>query len=130
MVSNSIYPLKNGKNYEQIKANDRYGNTFTSHYWCVGNNRFVSYFDGNSALIVVGGAFGFMIAADDNKSKVKAFVDGAVYMGWIGSLIGWIAISRFVFNEPTLESIGAAFSVSLLTIFYGYLIKLVTFAFD
>ena len=25
------------------------------------------YFDGNSALIVVGGAFGFMIAADDNK---------------------------------------------------------------
>ena len=31
------------------------------------------YFDGNSALIVVGGAFGFMIAADDNKSKVKAF---------------------------------------------------------
>ena len=88
------------------------------------------YFDGNSALIVVGGAFGFMIAADDNKSKVKAFGDGAVYMGWNGSLIGWIAISRFVFNEHTLESIGAAFSVSLLTIFYGYLIKLVTFAFD
>ena len=109
---------------------DRYSNTFTSHYWCVGNNRFSVYFDGNSALIVVGGAFGFMIAADDNKSKVKAFGDGAVYMGWIGSLIGWIAISRFVFNEPTLESIGAAFSVSLLTIFYGYLIKLVTFAFD
>ena len=25
------------------------------------------YFDGNSALIVVGGAFGFMIAADYNK---------------------------------------------------------------
>ena len=91
---------------------------------------FSVYFDGNSALIVIGGACGFMFAADDKKSKVKAFGEGAVYMGWMGSLIGWIAISRFVFNEPTLESIGAAFSVSLLTIFYGYLIKLVTMAFD
>ena len=88
------------------------------------------YLDINSALIVVGGAFGFWIAADNKKSKVKAFGDGAVYMGWIGLLIGWIAISRFVFNEPTFESIGAAFSISLLTVFYGYLVKLITLAFD
>ena len=75
------------------------------------------YLDINSGLMVVGGAFGFWIAADRKKSKVKAFGDGAVYMGWIGLLMGWIAISGFVFNEPTSESIGTAFSVSLLTVF-------------
>ena len=67
----------------------------------------------------------------DSSNYVENFGNVAVYFGWIGTLIGLIAIAGGSFNAiSSLDKFGAALAVSMLTIFYGYLLKLVTLAFS
>ena len=66
----------------------------------------------------------------NNPAKHLAnFGDGAVYFGWLGTLIGLIAITgnRFMVWGD-VDKMGPALAVSMLTILYGYSIKLFTFA--
>ena len=93
----------------------------------IGHNLFI---DINSALFVVGGATGFLVFKKDAGNHIKNFGQGAVYFGWLGSLLGLIAITgnRFMVWGD-VEKMGPALAVAMLTILYGYAIKMVTIAF-
>tara|TARA_B100000085_G_C18170229_1_gene361230 strand:- start:67 stop:507 length:441 start_codon:yes stop_codon:yes gene_type:complete len=92
----------------------------------VGHHLFI---DINAALFVLGGATGFLVFKKDSGNRIKNFGQGAVYFGWLGTLIGLIAITgnRFMVWGD-VEKMGPALSVAMLTIFYGYTIKMVTIA--
>ena len=92
----------------------------------IGQNLFV---DLNSALFVLGGATGFLVMKNNPDEHLANFGQGAVYFGWLGTLIGLIAITgnRFMVWGD-VEKMGPALAVSMLTILYGYSIKLVTIA--
>ena len=92
----------------------------------VGHHLFI---DINAALFVVGGAIGFLVFKNDAGNHIKNFGQGAVYFGWLGTLIGLIAITgnRFMVWGD-VEKMGPALAVAMLTILYGYTIKMVTIA--
>ena len=85
------------------------------------------FLDLNSALFVLGGATGFLVMKNSPDEHVANFGEGAVYFGWLGTLIGLIAITgnRFMVWGD-VEKMGPALAISMLTILYGYSIKLVT----
>ena len=61
----------------------------------------------------------------------SAFGNGAVFFGWLGTLIGLIALTGGKWeNWGNIEKMGPALSVAMLTILYGYIIKLVTVSFE
>ena len=87
------------------------------------------FFDLNAALFVLGGAIGFLVMKNDPKNHIGNFGAGAVYFGWLGTLIGLIAITGDRFMVwGNLEKMGPALAVSMLTILYGYTVKLATIA--
>ena len=86
------------------------------------------YFDILSFLFVVGGAIGFLVMKNDPENYIANFGEGAVYFGWLGTLVGLIAITgdRYFWGE--VDKMGPALAVSMLTILYGYSIKLIAIA--
>ena len=87
------------------------------------------YLDINSALFVLVGATGFSVMKNNPKNHIKNFGQGAVYFGWLGTLIGLIAITGNSFMVwGDVEKMGPALAVAMLTILYGYTVKLVTIA--
>ena len=92
----------------------------------VGHHLFI---DINAALFVLGGATGFLVFKKDPFNRITNFGQGAVYFGWLGTLIGLIAITGNRFMAwGDIEKMGPALAVAMLTIFYGYVIKMVTIA--
>ena len=87
------------------------------------------YFDILSFLFVLGGAIGFLVMKNDPENHIGNFGAGAVYFGWLGTLVGLIAITgnRFMVWGD-IEKMGPALAVSMLTVLYGYSLKLVTIA--
>ena len=51
------------------------------------------YFDVLSFLFVLGGATGFLVMRNNPAEHLTNFGEGAVYFGWLGTLIGLIAIT-------------------------------------
>ena len=85
------------------------------------------YLDINSALFVLVGATGFSVMKNNPKNHINNFGQGAVYFGWLGTLIGLIAITGNSFMVwGDVEKMGPALAVAMLTILYGYTVKLVT----
>lgn len=87
------------------------------------------YFDILSFLFVLGGAIGILVMKNDPENHITNFGEGAVYFGWLGTLIGLIAITGdryLVWGD--VDKMGPALAVSMLTILYGYSLKLVTIA--
>ena len=87
------------------------------------------FIDLNSALFVLGGATGFLVMKNNPGRHIENFGQGAVYFGWLGTLVGLIAITgnRFMVWGD-VEKMGPALAVSMLTILYGYTVRLVTIA--
>ena len=87
------------------------------------------YFDVPSFLFVLGGAIGFLIMKNNPENHITNFGNGAVYFGWLGTLVGLIAITgdRFLVWGD-VDKMGPALAVSMLTILYGYSLKLITIA--
>ena len=87
------------------------------------------FIDLNSALFVLGGATGFLVMKNNPKQHIANFGQGAVYFDWLGTLVGLIAITgnRFMVWGD-VEKMGPALAVSMLTILYGYAVRLVTIA--
>ena len=71
-----------------------------------------------------------MVFKINSGNHIKNFGQGAVYFGWLGTLVGLIAITgnRFLVWGD-VDKMGPALAVAMLTILYGYIIKLVTIAF-
>ena len=87
------------------------------------------FIDISSALFVLGGAAGFLVFKKDPINRIRNFGQGSVYFGWLGALIGLIAITGNRFSIwGDVEKMGPALAVAMLTIFYGYVIKMVTIA--
>ena len=92
----------------------------------IGHHLFI---DINSALFVLGGATGFLVFKKNSGNHIKNFGQGAVYFGWIGTLVGLIAFTNKIFMVwGDVEKTGQALALAMLTILYGYTIKLVTIA--
>ena len=88
------------------------------------------YLDINSLLIVVGGGIGYALLKGGREPFIKLFGDGAVYFGWIGSLIGLIAITGGRFDIwGDVEKMGPTLAVTMLTLFYGYMARLIAMSF-
>ena len=51
------------------------------------------FIDLNSALFVLGGGTGFLVFKNNPNEHFTNFGQGAVYFGWLGTLIGLIAIA-------------------------------------
>jgi flagellar motor component MotA len=63
------------------------------------------------------------------ENHAKTFGQGAVYFGWLGTLIGLIAITGNRFRVwGDIEKMWPALAVAMLAILYGYTIKLITLA--
>ena len=87
------------------------------------------YVDVLSFLFVLGGAVGFLVMKNKPENHLQNFGQGAVYFGWLGTVVGLIAITgtpSFVWGD--VEKLGPALAVAMLTVLYGYSLKLVTIA--
>ena len=51
------------------------------------------FIDINAALFVLGGATGFLVFKKNSGNHIKNFGQGAVYFGWLGTLVGLVAIT-------------------------------------
>jgi hypothetical protein len=87
------------------------------------------YFDILSLLFVLGETIGFLIMKGNPENNMKNFGDGAVYFGWLGTLVGLIAITgnRFLVWGD-IEKMGPALTVSMLPILNGYTARLISIA--
>tara|TARA_B100001741_G_scaffold186001_1_gene153088 strand:- start:44 stop:448 length:405 start_codon:yes stop_codon:yes gene_type:complete len=84
------------------------------------------FFDAPAFGIVIVGAFLYCIAAGgDAVDRIENFGIGAVRFGWLGFFIGIIIMSASNIII-SLDNIGPALAVALLTPFYGYFIKILT----
>ena len=84
------------------------------------------FFDAPAFGIVIVGAFLYSIAAGgEADDRIENFGIGAVRFGWLGFFIGIIIMSASNIIV-SLDNIGPALAVALLTPFYGYFIKILT----
>ena len=89
------------------------------------------YIDLYSITIVIGGAVGYSLIKNNKKEYIINFGKGAVFFGWLGLLIGLIALTGGKYNNwSDIDKMGKAIAVLLLPVFYGYIIKLTTSAFS
>ena len=87
------------------------------------------YFDTLSFLLVLGGAIGFLVMKKKAENHLQNFGQGAIYFGWLGTVVGLIAITgtpSFVWGD--VEKMGPALAVSMLILLFGYSLNLVTIA--
>ena len=84
------------------------------------------FFDAPAFGIVLVGAFLYSIASGGEiTDRIENFGIGAVRFGWLGLFIGIIIMSASnIINS--LDNIGQALAVALLTPFYGYFIQIIT----
>ena len=88
------------------------------------------YSDILSFSFVAGGSVGYGLLKDQKGKFIINCGNGAVYFGWFGTLIGIIALTAGKWNNwGDIDKTGTALSIALLTVFYGYLIKLITIIF-
>ncbi len=89
-----------------------------------------AYIDITAIVLVLGGAVMFAVATGGLKqsldSALEKFGIGAIYFGWLGFLIGLVAIFQnidAISDEGVLDvtALGAAMSIATLTILYGYI---------
>ena len=87
--------------------------------------------DIHSLIFVLGGATGYSLIKSKQGSWAKNIGDGGVYFGWLGTLIGLISIAGNRFDVlGDVDKMGSALAVAMLTIFYGYLLKLLAITFE
>ena len=84
------------------------------------------FFDAPAFGIVLVGAFLYSITSGGEiTDSIENFGIGAVRFGWLGLFIGIIIISASNIII-SLNNIGPALAVALLTPFYGYFIQIIT----
>ncbi len=89
------------------------------------------YIDLNSLIVVIVIGALFAAAAKGEESLVQKFGNGAVRAGWLGSIIGIIAVfGSDGFASADMSKIGMALAVVSLTVFYGYTLKLAAMILD
>ena len=83
------------------------------------------YIDLNSFIVVAAIALLFALGVNNDESFIQKFGNGAVRAGWLGFIIGIVAIfGSDIFANGDLPMLGAAMSVCSIPVLYGYFIKL------
>ena len=87
---------------------------------------FNTFIDLYSFILVFLGGIGFALLKGRADNYLIEFGNGTVYFGWIGAIMGVIAIMAYSSYKTLsdLESVAPAFAVALTTLFYGYIFKL------
>ena len=110
------------------------------------------FFDWPSLFIVFPPAIAFGIGSSSVQSYVSsvrlAFVDQtdvtrqealnacrflqvtgttAIYLGFFTTMIGWVAMASHIKADEFTQVFGSAFAVSILTIMYGLMLKLICY---
>ena len=89
------------------------------------------FLDMPSLLLVAIIGVGNVIGAKGDDSILTKFGDGCVRGAWIGFLIGLILIvGSPTFASMNVPALGAALSVCLLPLFYGYTLKFASMQID
>ena len=83
------------------------------------------FFNMKSMWLVLAGAISFALMGSNNSEKIEFFSKGAVTFGWIGFILGTVMILANLEKDP--DGIGAAASIALLTVLYGYVIQAICF---
>ena len=65
-----------------------------------------------------------------NERTISLTGESAVIVGWLGFLIGLVLMAGDLNNLLANQMLGSAFSVAFLTVFYGYLLKLICFMYS
>ena len=92
----------------------------------ISGSNFGIFFDAPAFVVVVAGAFLYSIASGGEiTDRIENFGIGAVRFGWLGLFIGIIIMSASNIII-SLDNIGPALAVALLTPFYGYFIQIIT----
>ena len=83
-----------------------------------------AFADISSAVFVVGGGLAYALARRGIEHNLPLaltnFGTGAVCFGWLGFLIGIVAILQ---NVDDVSKMGPAIAIALSTILYGYILK-------
>ena len=89
------------------------------------------FLDMPSLLLVAIIGVGNVIGAKGDDSILTKFGDGCVRGAWIGFLIGLILIADAqIFASMNVPALGAAMSVCMLPLFYGYTLKFLSTQID
>ena len=89
------------------------------------------FLDMPSLLLVAIIGVGNVIGAKGDDSILMKFGDGCVRGAWIGFLIGLILIADAqIFASMNVPALGAAMSVCMLPLFYGYTLKFLSMQID
>ena len=87
------------------------------------------YNDFMSMMFVLVGAVGFALLKNETTEMPRNLGDGAVYFGRLGLLVGLVAIAGNAFGAwGSVEKMGPALAVSMLPLFYGYMVRLICMA--
>ena len=83
-----------------------------------------AFLDAISLAIVFGGGLAFAVAkgglSQNRNQALLNFAEGAVYWGWLGLLVGFVAIAA---NVREASALGPAAGIAILTVFYAYIVK-------
>ena len=82
-----------------------------------------AFIDARSWIMVLVPAIAYGFSGSGNwnsQDRLRRFSHGAVFFGWLGSLIGAVLISN---GLDDLNALGPATSIALLTILYGYIVQ-------
>ena len=89
-----------------------------------------AFFHPEAALLIIGGTFSYTLIANRAKSIACRISEGAVFFGWLGLLIAWTHIAYNSFYDFRPDGLGLAVAYSMHPLFYGYIIKFFSMAFE
>ena len=89
-----------------------------------------AYFHPEAALLVVGGSISHALLVNNKEIFARRISEGAVFFGWLGLLIAWIYIAYSGFSGFRPKELGVSVAYSMHPLFYGYIIKFFSRAFE
>ena len=89
-----------------------------------------AFFHPEAAVLIIGGTLSYTLIANRAKSIAYRIGEGAVFFGWLGLLIAWTHIAYNSFYDFRPDGLGLAVAYSMHPLFYGYIIKFFSMAFE
>ena len=89
-----------------------------------------AFFHPEAAVLIIGGTSSYTLIANRDQPIAYRIGEGAVFFGWLGLLIAWTHIAYNNFYDFRPNGLGLAVSYSMHPLFYGYIIKFFSMAFE
>ena len=89
-----------------------------------------AFFHPEAAVLIIGGTLSYTLIANRDQPISYRIGEGAVFFGWLGLLIAWTHIAYNSFYDFRPNGLGLAVAYSMHPLFYGYIIKFFSMAFE